>query len=231
MVPISNGKTPVKGVHALIFDMDGVLIDSEPLHLLAYQKFLGEFGLTFLEEENHNFLGMKDLDCAKHLVERHKLTFTALEFVERKERVLHQLFTEQLKMQPGVLETLENALKLNIPTVIASSATMPTIELVVELTGTRKFFRHLCSGDEVPNGKPAPDVFLLAAERLGVKPSECLVIEDTYNGVCAAKAAGMMCIAIPCQATRHQDFAHADLVLASMEEVKLEELIAPRSLA
>lgn len=81
------------------------------------------------------------------------------------------------------------------------------------------------------NGKPAPDVFLLASERLRVKPSECLVIEDTFNGVCAAKAAGMMCIAIPCQATRHQDFAHADLVLASMEEVNLEELIAPKSMA
>lgn len=223
--------TALKGVQALVFDMDGVLIDSEPLHLLAYQKFLQDFGLTFLEEDNHKFLGMKDLDCAKHLVERHKLTITALEFVERKESVLHQLFVEQLKVQPGVLQTLENALKLNIPTVIASSATMPTIELVVKLTGTAKFFRHLCSGDEVTNGKPAPDVFLLAAERLGVKPSECLVIEDTFNGVCAAKAAGMMCIAIPCQATKHQDFAHADLVLASMEEVKLEELIAPRSLA
>ncbi len=231
MSQLSGRKTAVKGVHAIVFDMDGVLIDSEPLHLLAYQKFLSEFGLTFLEQDNHNFLGMKDLDCAKHLVERHKLTITADEFVARKESVLHQLFLDELKVQPGVLQTLENAHKLNIPTVIASSATMPTIELVVELTGTRKYFRHLCSGDEVPNGKPAPDVFLLAAQRLGVKPSECLVIEDTFNGVCAAKAAGMMCIAIPCQATRHQDFAHADLVLASMEEVKLEELIAPRSLA
>ncbi len=231
MSAISHGKTAVNGVHALVFDMDGVIIDSEPLHLLAYQKFLADFGLTFLEEDNHKFLGMKDLDCAKYLVERHRLTITALEFVERKESVLHQLFTEQLKMQPGVLQILEKALQLNIPAVIASSATMPTIELVVELTGTRKYFRHLCSGDEVPNGKPAPDVFLLGAERLGVEPSECLVIEDTYNGVCAAKAAGMMCIAIPCQATRHQDFAHADLVLASMEEVNLEELIAPRSLA
>ncbi len=84
MSPISDGKSPVKGVNALVFDMDGVLIDSEPLHLLAYQKFLSEFGLTFLEEDNHNFLGMKDLDCAKHLVERHKLTFTALEFGSAK---------------------------------------------------------------------------------------------------------------------------------------------------
>lgn len=231
MSQLSDRKTAVKGVHAIVFDMDGVLIDSEPLHLLAYQKFLFDFGLTFLEKDNQNFLGMKDLDCAKHLVEHHKLSITAQEFVARKESVLHQLFLDQLKMQPGVKQTLENAHKLNIPAVIASSATMPTIELVVDLTGTRKYFRHLCSGDEVPNGKPAPDVFLLAAERLGVKPSECLVIEDTFNGVCAAKAAGMMCIAIPCQATRHQDFAHADLVLASMEEVKLEELIAPRSLA
>ena len=224
-------QTAVKGVKALVFDMDGVLIDSEPLHLIAYQRYLADFGLTFLEEDNHNFLGMKDLDCAKHLLERHKLDMTAIEFVERKEAVLHQLFKERLQVQPGVLQTLQKAFELQIPAVIASSATMPTIELVVELTGIRKYFRHLCSGDEVPNGKPAPDVFLLAAQRLGEKPSECLVIEDTFNGVCAAKAAGMMCIAIPCQATRHQDFAHADLVLNSMEEVSLEELVTPRSLA
>lgn len=227
----TDRQTAVKGVKALVFDMDGVLIDSEPLHLIAYQRYLADFGLTFLEEDNHNFLGMKDLDCAKHLLERHKLEMTAIEFVERKEAVLHQLFKEQLQVQPGVRQTLQKAFELQIPTVIASSATMPTIELVVELTGIRKYFRHLCSGDEVPNGKPAPDVFLLAAERLGEKPSECLVIEDTFNGVCAAKAAGMMCIAIPCQATRHQDFAHADLVLSSMEEVNLEELVTPRSLA
>jgi len=228
---ISAGKTAVKGVKAIVFDMDGVLIDSEPLHLLAYQKYLANFALTFGEDDNHNFLGMKDLDCAKHLIKRYQLEMTALEFVGQKEKVLHELFNEQLKVQPGVFKTLEKAHQLKLPTAIASSATMPTIELVVELTRTSHYFQYLCSGDEVQNGKPAPDVFLLAAERLGVKPSECLVIEDTYNGVCAAKAAGMMCIAIPCQATKHQDFAHADLVLASMEEVKLEELIQPGSLA
>jgi len=231
MAAISDGKPSLKGVRAIVFDMDGVLIDSEPLHLLAYQRFLSDFGLTFQQEDNHKFLGMKDLDCAKHLIEHHNLEMTALDFVARKEATLHKLFAEQLRMQPGVLDTLEDTYRLNVPAVIASSATLPTIELVVELKGIRKYFRHLCSGDEVTHGKPAPDVFLLAADRLGVRPSECLVIEDTFNGVCAAKAAGMMCIAIPCQATRHQDFAHADLVLNSMDEVELEELIAPRTLA
>ena len=227
----SDRKSVLKGVRAIIFDMDGVLIDSEPLHLLAYQRFLNEFGLTFLEEDNHKFLGMKDLDCAKYLIERHQLEISAIEFVAKKEIVLHQLFIEQLPLQPGVLKTLEDTLRLKIPATIASSATMPTIELVVRLKRLGKYFHHLCSGDEVANGKPAPDVFLLAAKKLGVEPSQCLVIEDAFNGVCAAKAAGMMCIAIPCQSTRHQDFAHADLVLNSMEEVELEMLTAEQSLA
>ena len=222
-------KTAVKDVRAIVFDMDGVLIDSEPLHLRAYQKFLLDFGLTFLETDNQDFLGMKDLDLAKVLVDRHKLSITALEFVARKEAVLHELFNREFNTHPVVFKTLDHALQLNIPAAIASSATMPTIELVVELTATSKYFRYLCSGDEVPNGKPAPDVFLLAAKRLGVEPHECLVIEDTFNGVCAAKAAGMMCIAIPCQATRHQDFAHADLVLSSMEEIDLRQLVTKES--
>lgn len=228
---MSYRKRSLSAIQAIIFDMDGVLIDSEPLHLMAYQRYLGSYGHAFEAKNNHEFLGRKDTECAHHLIERFKLNLSIPDFVRDKEEVLHGLFSEKLSLQPGVLKTLERARELKIPTAIASSATMPTIELVVDLMNLADYFQFLCSGDEVPNGKPAPDVFLLAAQRLGREPGECLVIEDTFNGVCAANAAGMMCIAIPCQSTRHQDFAHADMVLASMDEINLEELIAPKSLA
>lgn len=211
------------GVGALIFDMDGVLIDSEPLHLLAYQMLLSEFGFSYSEEDNREYLGRKDIDCAKDLVVNMSLPITHDQLVERKEAILHQLFRDRLTLRPGVLGTLAAAENIKVPVALASSATLPTIKLVVEVTGIARHFRYLCSGDEVPHGKPAPDVFLLAAERLGVHPSECLVIEDTFNGVCAAKAAGMKCIAIPCLATSHQDLSHADLVSESLEHINLAD--------
>lgn len=215
--------TPVKGISALIFDMDGVLIDSEPLHLVAYQKLLAGFGCKYTEEDNRQYLGRKDIDCAKGLIERFTLPVTDEELVLKKERILHELFRQELKLQPGVQALLEQAEGIHLNTAVASSATLPTIKLVVEVTRLSRYFKALCSGDEVSHGKPAPDVFLLAAERLAVRPDQCLVIEDTYNGVCAAKAAGMKCIAVPCLATRHQDLSHADLVMQSLEHVDLTD--------
>ncbi|HEY9788211.1 MAG TPA: HAD family phosphatase [Candidatus Obscuribacterales bacterium] len=210
-------------IKALIFDMDGVLVDSEPLHLLAYQELLSAFGCLYTEEDNRQYLGRKDIDCAVGLIERFRLPLTAFGLVEKKEEILHRLFREKLQLRPGVLSTLNTAKGQKLPMAVASSATLPTIRLVVETVRIDGYFRTLCSGDEVANGKPQPDVFLLAAERLGIDPGQCLVIEDTYNGVCAAKAAGMKCIAIPCLATQHQDLSHADFVMRSLEQVDLAE--------
>lgn len=208
-------------IEALIFDMDGVLIDSEPLHLLAYQKYLSKFDICFTAEDNHEFLGRKDLDCACALVEKHGLQIAPFQFVEQKEEILHELFKTQLQPRPGVFEILEQARGLSLRMAVASSATLPTIELVVDILKIRHYFLSLTSGDEVAHGKPAPDVFLLAAERLGASPERCLVIEDTQNGIKAAKQAGMLCVAIPCEATLHQNHSEADKRLASLHELAL----------
>jgi beta-phosphoglucomutase-like phosphatase (HAD superfamily) len=109
---------------------------------------------------------------------------------------------------------------------IASSATLPTINLVVDRLGIREYFKTLTSGDEVTHGKPAPDVFLLAAKRLGIAPENSLVIEDTLNGMKAAKAAGMMCIAIPCEATMHQDHSIADVRMQSLAQINFDANVA-----
>jgi HAD superfamily hydrolase (TIGR01509 family) len=120
------------------------------------------------------------------------------------------------------MAVLEKARDLGIPMAIASSATMPTIELVVDILKIRRYFKSLTSGDEVAHGKPEPDVFLLASQRLQVKAEDCLVIEDTVNGIKAAKAAGMTCLAIPCEATRHQDHSQADVQMQSLEQLDVD---------
>ncbi|SRR5579875_588946 len=211
-------------LRALIFDMDGVLVDSEPCHLKAYQELLGRYGHSYTAEDNREFLGRKDLTILEILNERYSLGSTPEDLVWEKENILRRLLKDAVP-RPGVLTVLEQAGRLDLPAAVASSATLPTIELVVETLGIKSRFQTLTSADDVPHGKPAPDVFLLAAKRLGVDPQHCLVVEDTYNGIRAAKAAGMYCIAVPCDATRHQDHSLADRVLTSLEELSLAPFV------
>ena len=204
---------------ALIFDMDGVLVDSEPLHLLAYQTAFGEYGITYTEADNQEFLGRKDHDCAQTIVNRFQLPVSASQLLHRKEAVLASLLKERSVARPGVEKILSGARALGIRLGVASMATTGAIDLVLETLGIRQYFQTLTSGDEIKNGKPAPDIFLLAARRLSASPADCLVIEDTINGIRAAKSAGMQCVAIPCQATRYQDHSEADLRLNSLSEL------------
>ena len=216
----------ISGVKGLILDMDGVIVDSEPLHLLAFQELFSKHDIDYTAEHNREFLGRKDIIIAEILIERFKLPYTPKTFVENKEQILKRLIVHQSTARPGLFKILDLAKSIGLPIAVASSATMPTIQLVVDTLNIRSYFDSLTSGDEVEHGKPAPDVFLLAAKRLGLQPTQCLVVEDTLNGIKAAKAAGMHCIAIPCEATMHQDHSLADLRLTSLEEVDLVTLCA-----
>jgi beta-phosphoglucomutase family hydrolase len=230
-------ETKLQDIRALIFDMDGVIVDSEPLHLVAYQEFFSKFNIHYTEEHNREFLGCKDVAMAQILIDRLSLPETPESMVKAKESILMRLLKEEAVARPGLTYILDAAKNAGLPLAIASSATLPTINLVVDRLNIRSYFQTLTSGDEVANGKPAPDVFLLAAKRLGVEPQRCLVIEDTYNGIRAAKAAGMMCIAIPCEQTKHQDHSQADLQMCSLEEIEFAksggqvEVICHRSYA
>lgn len=212
----------LRDIAALIFDMDGVIVDSEPLHLLAYQEYFSNHEIEYTEEHNREFLGTKDVAMAATLIERYKLAETPENMVKAKESILLRLISEEAKPRPGLKHILESARSAGLPMAIASSATLPTIHLVVDRLGIREYFQTLTSGDEVKHGKPAPDVFLLAAKRLGALPEKCLVIEDTLNGIRAAKAATMQCVAIPCEATMYQDHSHADVRLVSLEQISFE---------
>ena len=211
---------------AIIFDMDGVLVDSEPLHLLAMQKLLQHYEIDYSEHDNREFLGKKDLVIFEILIDRFKLDLTPSQFVDVKEELMVELIVSKAIARPGVDSLLERARSLDVPMAVASSATLPTINLVVDTLNIRHYFKTLCSGDQVRHGKPAPDVYLLAAEQIGVAPKDCLVIEDTITGLTAGKAAGMFCVSIPCEATAHQDHSIADLSLSRIDEIPVEKIFA-----
>ena len=207
---------------AIIFDMDGTLIDSEPLHLLAYQELLEQFEHVWTAQDNREFLGRTDFDVCKAMVSKFNLSLTARQLVERKEHVLQELVEKNAHPRPGVLEILNAAAELKVPMAVASSATLATIAFTIDALGIRKYFSTLSSGEEVSSGKPDPAVFLLAAQRLKVPAQNCLVVEDTLNGIKAAKAAGMYCVAVPCEATSHEDHSLADCRLQSLTELNLQ---------
>lgn len=212
-------------LRALIFDMDGVLIDSEPMHFTAFKKFFRTLDIEYTAEQNALYLGRRDSEISAILVEQYGLNLTPLELVAKKEEIFQDLIQAQATARAGVMETLEEAKRLGIQRAVASSATLPTIKLIVNSLKLNNYFHNLSSGDEVKHGKPAPDVFLLAAERMNTAPEHCLVIEDSEAGVQAAKAAGMKVVAIPCDATKHQTHALADMRLDSLSELKLNEWV------
>jgi beta-phosphoglucomutase family hydrolase len=212
-------------LRALIFDMDGVLIDSEPMHFEAFKRFFQTMDIEYTPEQNALYLGRRDSEISAILVEQYGLNLTPPQLVARKEEIFQQLILSQSSARAGVMETLEDAKRLNIQRAVASSATLPTIKLIVNTLKLNDYFHSLSSGDEVKHGKPAPDVFLLAAERMKTAPQHCLVIEDSEAGVQAAKAAGMKVVAIPCDATKHQTHALADMRLDSLSDLKLNDWV------
>ncbi len=197
--------------------MDGVLVDSEPLHLRATQAALGARGTSYTERDNRAFFGATDVEMLRILRILFDLPQPTPALVEAKAAHLIALIRAEARPLPGVPAVPFRLRNSGLRLALASSSRRPVIQEVLETLGLDGIFEAVVSGDEVARGKPAPDGFLMAARRLGVEPDRCLVVEDSRNGVLAAKAAGMTVAAIPCRATSHDDFSAADLVLPSLE--------------
>lgn len=210
----------IKKIKAVLFDMDGLMIDSEPLHLQAFNRVLEKYGKHLTEEENkERYIGLSDEDEALDMVDRFRLPISAEEVVRQKQIIFMQLLKSQIVAQAGLINLLKNLKQNGYKTAIASSSGLDEIKTVISGLGIDSYIDAYCSAEEVKNGKPAPDVYLLAAKKVGVDPSECLVLEDAPKGVQAGKAAGMTVFAIPSQYTKGEDFSQANKVLNSLSEV------------
>jgi HAD superfamily hydrolase (TIGR01509 family) len=204
-------------IEAVVFDMDGVLVDSEPLHVEAARRTLAAYGVGYSDAENSEFTGFTDLEVFAILKRRHGLTPTVDELARRFADGLIALLQRQAVPLPGVPGVLVSLRQAGYRLALASSSSLEIIATTLRTLRITEHFPIVVSSVEVGRGKPAPDVFLAAASRLGLPPSRCLVVEDSRNGVLAAKRAGMACVAVPCGVTRGQDFAEADVVLDSLE--------------
>jgi len=202
----------------VLFDMDGVLVNSEPLHMEVERAIFRELGLDIPLEEHHRFIGMVPLKIWTLLRERYGLEEAPATLKQREQARKYELFRQrEVPLVPGVRRLLSTFRKRGYPLALASSSPRQIIELFTGKTGTRAFFEFLLSGEEVAKGKPAPDIFLESARRLGADPAVCCVIEDSGNGVRAAKAAGMACIGFQNPSSGEQDLTPADLIVDSFE--------------
>lgn len=211
----------MRDIKAVIFDMDGVLIDSEPLWRIAMIKGFKEIDIEFTEEDCRKTTGMRFKEVVEHWFNHHDITHSTP--TELNDSVIHHLIgliRSEGKAMDGVPELLEFLKSKQFPIGLATSSNHSLIEAVLQKTQTRHYFNSITSAEFLKQGKPHPEVFLKCAEELSVQPKNCLVIEDSINGVEAGKAAGMTVIAVP--DTEHKNderFGIADYRLNNLWDV------------
>ncbi|MFP4431395.1 MAG: HAD family hydrolase [Spirochaetota bacterium] len=207
-------------MQAVIFDMDGVLIDSEPIHERIERELFDGLGITLTTAEHRRYQGTGSLEMWRSIIEEHALDAKAGSLSDRqRSRFLSYLKGGHVPRIPGILELLAHLRSRRVPLAVASSSVGPIVRSVLRHTGLEEFFGVVVSGDEVARSKPAPDIFLLAAERLGLHPRGCLVVEDSENGVAAARAAGMVCVGFRNPGSGSPALAGADYRVESTREL------------
>jgi|UniRef100_UPI003783CABB HAD superfamily hydrolase (TIGR01509 family) len=182
---------------AYIFDCDGTLVDSMPLHYLAWVEALKQHDapFEFTEEVFYAHAGIKEQDVVKILNSRHGTNIDPVSVDELKMEIFRRRIPEVQPVRP--VAEFAKSLEGRFPMAVASGSEEPTVRGCLEATGLIHLFENIITPKLVKHGKPAPDMFLLAAERMGIAPSECLVLEDGNSGLEAAKAAGMQAVFIP----------------------------------
>ena len=216
----------LKNIKAVIFDMDGVLVDSQPYHFKADIDTLAEYGVIKDQAFYEAFAGTVTIDRMTTLKNMFDLEVSAEEMSDLRERmILDVIGKEDIEAVRGIPEFLADIKANGLKTAVASSSSYELIDLVLDKTGIRKYFDSLTSGADVENGKPAPDVFLLAAKRLGVEPKNCIVVEDSEKGVCAGVAAGMKVIGYINPTSGNQCLDKADIITDDFRKIKIKEII------
>ncbi|HSN91035.1 MAG TPA: HAD-IA family hydrolase [Anaeromyxobacteraceae bacterium] len=216
-------------VRAVIFDVDGILLDSEENYYLADARLLERYGIPFTREDKRRYVGGGNLDMMVDLRRRFSLPETAEELASRKNAIYLEIARERTEVYPKMRRLLDRLLGRGVPVAAASGSSPAVLRTLLEATGLARDLPVAVSAEDVRRGKPAPDVFEEAARRLGVPPHECAAVEDSHHGVEAAKRAFMACIAVPYFTDLPLDprFAMADLLFpGGMEEFDAERAFA-----
>ena len=209
-----------KMIRAILFDLDGLMFDSEPHSLASWEAVLKERGVTLDQLTIASILGLRIDATARTLIDKYRLPDTVQSLSDAKTEYQIAHLDGHVPPMPGLFELLDEIDRRGLWKAVASSGIRRYVEAVLRVNGLLDRFSVIITGDQVAHGKPAPDVFLAAARALSVEPEDCLVLEDAPAGVQAAKAAGMTCIAVPDHGVAQLDLSQADRVVASLHDVR-----------
>ena len=208
-------------IQTVIFDMDGVIVDTEPVHRYAYFKQFEELNIEVSEAMYTSFTGFSTRNTFQTLKEQFQLEHEVEDLIQRKRSIFNDAFDtkEDLELLEGVRTLIEDLHQNGIQLILASSASKVTIDRVFTRFGLHDFFTHIVSGEDFPKSKPHPAIFEHAAS-LSIAPKEnCIVIEDSTNGVKAAKAAGIYCVGYESAHSKDQNLNEADKVITHFKEL------------
>ncbi len=216
-------------IEAVVFDLDGVILASEEVWDDVRERLVRERGGRYEAKAQRDMMGMSSPEWSRYIHEELGVPDSPEEINAEVVRRMTSHYGERLPLIPGAREAVER-LAARWPLGLASSSNRPLIDAALELAGLARFFRATVSSEEVTRGKPAPDVYLEAARRLGVSPERCAAVEDSHNGIRSAKSAGMRVVAIPNPSYPPEAaLGEADVVLRSISELTTEAIYGVRS--
>jgi len=213
-------------IDAVVFDLDGVLLQSEEVWDAVRERYVRERGGRYDEEVQRAMMGMSAPEWSRFLHEEAGVPDDLDKINSEVVRRMLEAYRRELPLLPGAVEAVWRAADA-FPLALASSSNREVFEEVLELTGLADCFRATVASEEVEHGKPAPDVYLEAARRLGAEPSRCTAVEDSHAGIRSARAAGMRVVAIPNAAypPDEEALALADAVVRSLDELTVDVLL------
>lgn len=206
---------------AALFDMDGVIVDTEPLHRKAFSKTFDQYEIEVSGDLYTTFTGKTTMQACHELVDYFDLACRPEDLAQTKRHHFKHFFDTDpdFDLIPGIRDLLENYRENDIKMVVASSASMNTINWVFERFHLERYFMGKLSGADLIASKPHPEIFERAAKKVGEPHENCVVIEDSTNGIKAAHSAGIPCIAYKSQNSKSQDYALAQKVIADYREI------------
>jgi HAD superfamily hydrolase (TIGR01509 family) len=212
-------------VDAVIFDMDGVIVDSEIHWKTVEGYFLQSLIPTWSSSDQHKIIGMGVHDLYTLLSNEYGLQKTEKQFLELYQEMADEIYGQKVSLLEGFSDLLATLNTHHIPVALASSSPRSWIDIMLDRFGLRAAFKVVVSADELQGeGKPSPAIYLLTAERLGISPAACIAIEDSKNGVLSAKNAGMFCIGLRNGFNEEQDLSRADMVISGFAEIDRDVL-------
>jgi len=215
-----------KMIQTVIFDMDGVIVDTEPVHSYAYFQHFAELNIDVSAAMFTSFMGNSTRNTFQKLKELFPIELEVEDLIQRKRDIFNDAFDNKkdLFLIEGVEKLIKNLHQNGMQLIVASSAAKVTIDRVFKRFNLHQYFSHIVSGEDFPNSKPHPAIFEFAAGLSTASKENCIVIEDSTNGIIASKAAGIFCIGYNSENSKLQDLSKADMVINHFDELNFEKI-------